>query len=265
MTAASSPVYRMLPPKSSGQTQGRLHVTTPVTRELFETAPRPPRGKPAHIWQGVVKRSPDVLAVSPPDMKKRPWLYRCPAYMCFYQLSFSSEKDAQTGAEKHQANGCPWFGGGTTTLSWGIMSDSFIAPIWRLLDECMDSIMAQPATIEESNRQIQARIEARAYANTLALLMPPFFHHPDEIAREAKVRYEKRKAGEDYETHGMGRLRFKPPNTNLDSIGRVVQKGPQLDEATIKGIKAALDSKLFQPEQLAATYAVPVSYIKSLA
>lgn len=153
------------------------------------------------------------------------------------------------------------------------MSEQFVKPIWSFLDAAMDVIKSEQLDAISADNRERAKQEARAYANVLAVLMPPFFSHPDEIAREAMVRWQKRKAGEDYETPGMGRLRYKPPNTTLTTAGlpktdtsiQMTTKVIELDDATQKGIKAALESGLFTAKQLAATYSVSEAYIQSLA
>lgn len=233
-------------------------------RKRFDCVPGPGRGKPPHVWAGVHKKDPEVLKLLS-DQKKHPWGFRCPAPMCFYQISTTSEKDAESARSRHEATGCPWFGGGSTTLDWGAMSGSFLDPIWAQLDARMSDIMDN--LTPETDAHQRAKYEARGLAISLAILMPPFFHTPDEIAREAKVRYDKRKAGEDYETHGIGRLRYKPPSSTIRDVHTSSTPAPQkhlLDEATRKGVIAALESGLFKPEQLANTYSVSVAYIKSL-
>lgn len=164
-------------------------------------------GKPGHIWPGVFK-----VSDSHPDKKNR-WRLACPAPLCFYQGAYPDQGTANRLQETHP---CPWFGGGTTTLSWGIMSDMFLAPIWKKLDRAVDNLMLEKAKTPEElgheydnlHRQEGA---CRGLAEALAVLMPPFFHTGDEIVQEAVIRWQKRQAGEDYETPGIGRLRFKTP------------------------------------------------------
>lgn len=171
-------------------------------------------GKPGHIWPGVYK----IPKSYPADAQKHPWHFNCPAPLCFYRGAYTDELAARRIQETHP---CPWFGGGTTTLSWGIMSDMFLAPIWKKLDEVMNQLMlekmaaasaAGATMVEEHNREIlMLQNQARGMAEALAILMPPFFSTGDEIAQEALVRWQARQKGEDYETPGIGRLRFAVP------------------------------------------------------
>lgn len=158
-------------------------------------------GKPGHIWPGVYRIPKSYPAAS----QKHPWHFNCPAPLCFYRGSYTDELMARKIQETHQ---CPWFGGGKTTLSWGIMSDMFLAPIWADLDGLMDIIKSDESSEEEKAR---CRYAARGVATALAHLMPPFFHTWEEIATEAAVRWQARQKGEDYETPGIGRLRFAVP------------------------------------------------------
>lgn len=167
-------------------------------------------GKPGHIWPGVwrVPKSYDQAF---------PWRFNCPAPLCFYHGGYTDEIMANKMQETHT---CPWFGGGKTTLSWGIMSDMFLVPIWKKLDDAVDDLMAykngEGDDYVENIKLGRKEGTCRGLAEALADLMPPFFHTGDEVVQEAMVRYEKRQAGEDYETPGLGRLRFKvPPGAEL--------------------------------------------------
>jgi len=164
-------------------------------------------GKPGHLWPGVYKVPQSYT--SSPDMKKHPWRFNCPAPLCFYHGGYADEAMARKVQETHP---CPWFGGGTTTLSWGIMSDMFLAPIWKKLDDAVDELMRIKSRTHDYDPDMrQQEGLCRGLAESLAVLMPPFFSTGDEIAQEAMVRYEKRQAGEDYETPGIGRLRYSVP------------------------------------------------------
>lgn len=240
-----------------------------VVQELFEREPAPQLGKPPQVWQGVHKK----WAADTADSKAKPYVCRCPAPMCFWNTSHKTEKDAQTALTTHP---CPWFAGGTTTLSWGVMAESFVTPIWKLLDECMDALMALPlmevVDTETSRERDTLKAQARAYANTLAVLMPPFFHHPDEIAREAKVRYDKRTVGEEYETPGMGNRRYEkagstrvmdPPPATTSRTYAPRSGGKVLSDDEKTGIKMALAMGGFPVAQLAKTYGVTEQQIEA--
>lgn len=164
-------------------------------------------GKPGHIWPGVYK-----IPLAQKD-QTNPWRFCCPAPMCFHTGAYADEAAAKKVQETHT---CPWFGGGTTTISWGIMSDQFLAPMWEELDRLVNLIKdpyqadsEAPGNDREMMFDLQG--QARGIAFALSRLMPPFFHTVEEISQEALVRWEKRLAGEDYETPGIGRLRFKVP------------------------------------------------------
>jgi hypothetical protein len=156
-------------------------------------------GKPGHIWPGVHK-----IPLSFKNQSK-PWKVNCPAPLCFFVGSYEFEASARKAQETHQ---CPWFGGGTTTISWGIMSSQFLSPMWAELDRLVDFVKKEDEDPAERGKASQ---QAKGLAFALATLMPPFFSTVEEISHEALVRWEKRQAGEDYETPGLGRLRFKVP------------------------------------------------------
>lgn len=233
----------------------------------FDRAPAPRMGKPPHVWRGVEKRDPATIPAN--DGKKYPWMYRCPAPLCFYNITCATEKDAERHRDTHK---CPWFAGGTTTIDWSIMSGSFLEPLWGMLDEQMELIMESP----NDDVKERARYEARGMAKTLAVLMPPFFHHPDEIAREAKKRYDMRVAQEDYETPGIGRLRLKPPQTTLDMVAaerpaptaprsNAVTSTAKLGDREKAAIKNAMSVPgMFTEKDLAKTYGVSEDVIRAV-
>jgi hypothetical protein len=250
-----------------------------VVDHLFNRDPAPKLGKPARAWQGVTNRKGQTK-----DQREHPWQYSCPAPMCFYTVTAKTEKDILRVESDHttKSDSCPWFGGGTTTLSWSIMAASFIEPIWKLLDECMDFIM-QPGNSDDDPVYAETRLkrqsEARAYANTLAVLMPPFFTHPDQIAKEAKRRWNVRQSDTFdperstvcYATPGIGHLRYKPAETTkvmettqVLQRPNAIQQLKALDQATTTAIKGALGSGMFTVKQLAATYGLTEAQVKAL-
>lgn len=133
--------------------------------------------------------------------------FACSRPLCFYNVMVASEAKRDAMERDHP---CPWYAGGTTTFSWGSMADEYLAPIWNLLDEEVKTIQGDVDFDRE-----EARIRARAYARVLALLMQPFFTEPDAIVREAIRRHSERKKGEEPETPGIGRLRWKRPEATV--------------------------------------------------
>lgn len=210
-----------------------------------------------------------------------PWQFRCPAPFCFYVIMAPDEATLDERIEKHK---CPWFGGGTTTYSWGVMSDSYIGPIWEMLDREVDIIKGggDPTRTDDQIRQDMqmSRYKARGLAEALGVLMAPFFTTANEIVKEAIVRWEKRQAGENYETPGLGRLKWKRVDLDHDPsspswltqehdpafvktpAAQVAAKpSHSLSPETVALIKA---SSNFPAEILATAYGVTVEVIKSI-
>lgn len=157
--------------------------------------------KTANGWPGVTKvnfKHPGI---------QYPWKFHCPQALCFFVVVAATEEILNERIETHP---CPWYGGGTTTFSWGVMSDEYLEPIWAKLDAEVDTIKAE-TTDYPTDKFTQARYRARGLAEALAILMPPFFTTGDEIVREAMVRWEKRQAGQPYETPGIGRFKWNRP------------------------------------------------------
>lgn len=241
------------------------------------TTPKHQRpGKKGYHWPGVYKAEGKHLD------KDTIWRLRCPAPMCFYQGAYRTEAEANMLQETHP---CPWFGGGTTTISWGIMSEQYLAPMWEELDRVVDLIKApnQPdpeAPGNDREMMFDLQGQARGIAFALSRLMPPFFHTVEEISQEALVRWLKRQVGEDYETPGMGLLRFKaPPGADvMTPAGQY--KSPEFDPKAprkkavpvnlrhnltadeVAKIKAA--GSMMPADMLASAYGVSEAVIKSI-
>jgi hypothetical protein len=162
--------------------------------------------KTADGWPGVVK-----LNFKHPGLQY-PFKFYCPQPLCFYHIVAADETTLNVRIETHP---CPWHGGGTTTFSWGVMSDTYLQPIWEMLDRQVDILKGAGADTRCDDEVLSdmrtARHQARGMAEALAILMPPFFTTGDEIVREALVRWENRQAGIDYETPGIGRFKFQRP------------------------------------------------------
>lgn len=220
-------------------------------------------GKRGHQWPGVWETPKHYKS-----RKEAPWRLSCPAPLCFYNGGYKTELQARRVQETHP---CPWFGGGTTTISWGVMSDQFLQFIWKDLDEIMDVLMVTETPSEE---RVEWQGRARGLAQALAILMPPFFHDPDEIAQEALVRWEKKQAGEEYETPGIGRLRFQsPPGADVMTPAGLYRVSPEhdptlpkrppahsLSDQDIAAIRKAKDH--FPIAALATAYGVTEAVIK---
>lgn len=227
-------------------------------------------GKLPWVWVGVSKR----LDTDTAEGKKYPWLVRCPAPMCFYNVSAKSEKDAERVFAEHQEKTCPWYGGGSTTFGWSIMSEGFISKIWKMLDDQVD-IIKDPNQIPE-HREAAGKT-ARGIAMSLSVLMPPFFHNADDIVRESIKRWNARQAGDDtYQTNGVGHLAWKKAMTDQEIASHtgqaktpVIKDKPavaqvNLGEREQLAIRTAADSGLFTPEQIAATYKVDVAIVTAI-
>jgi hypothetical protein len=155
--------------------------------------------------------------------------------------------------------------------------------LWVELDTTMDSLMNVASVPNAHEGQVQLlRTRARAQAETLAILMSPFFNNADEIAREAKKRYDARKSGnEGYVTPGIAGEEYVPPavpssppraaggQTGQSGVSRTKSSssssrrtGKTLPPGAIPSIKEALEKKMFTVEQIARSYGLSVDEVK---
>lgn len=144
----------------------------------------------------------------------------------------------------------------------GINPNDILLRTWQRLDEFTHWLMfnqdGDPAEM------LANKVKARAYAEVLADMMPPFFDNPDDIVREAVQRYKNRENPE-YETPGLGVKTLAPYDTMPYTHAASPKKAePQLDDKTQAGIKKALESGMFTVAQLAKSYSVSEATIESL-
>lgn len=154
------------------------------------------------------------------------------------------------------------------------MSQTLLEQAWEDLDEVMDVLMDGNLDADQVQR---FRGEARGMAKLLARFMSPHLRTADDIAREAKRRYDARKAGEQYETPGLGHRRQEPPpgspvRTAPASVSAGRATGPRTKASKIStlsveertAIKAALNSGLFEVKQLCDIYKLTPEDVESL-
>lgn len=169
-------------------------------------------------------------------------------------------KSVEAGQDVATTHHCPSVG---PTKIGGSMTKTLVVQVWDLLDADMTKLM------EGEGDKAILKASCRAYAEVLAIFMVPFFHTADEIAREASRRYKAKKADEEYETPGLGSLKYMPP---LGSPERTVPKAApaqsksMFDAKTLAAIKFASESGIFKVEEIAKMYHVTVADIeKALA
>jgi hypothetical protein len=196
--------------------------------------------------------------IAPAKLEGR-YLFACPKPNCYRRLTFKSFEKAKLEEVNHS---CPYWGG-ETKVSWSV-AKTLVQQLWDKLD-------IEYSLIVESQAQNpdETKGRARAFAESIAIFMPPFFSTADDVVREAGRRYKADKAGEQYETPGLGSRRYEgairedskhtPRSTkqapNQTSIGAV-------DEQTRKAIEFALDSGMFSAEELSKTYKLSIDVVK---
>jgi len=145
--------------------------------------------------------------------------------------------------------------------SMGINPNDILLETWKKLDE-VTSFILDP-TLNAVPEKDEAKIKARAYAEILALMMPPFFIDADAIVREAVQRYKNRDNPE-YETPGLGQKSLAQYDNMPYAHDTPKSKAePELDAKTKAAIKMALESGMFTAKQLATSYGVSEATIES--
>ncbi len=138
--------------------------------------------------------------------------------------------------------------------SMGINPNDILLETWNRLDYYTDLALNHP-------EMPGSKHAARAVAEVLALMMPPFFNNADDIVREAVRRYNNCD-NPDYETPGLG-----IKSLSVHDTMPYADKPPvkiTLDERTQEAIKKALEMKLMTAQQLAKSYNVSVEEIRAI-
>lgn len=187
-------------------------------------------------------------------------VYRCPEPDCYYARQVPLKDEPP----EHK---CPEMNG-TTRVGWTVYGPSLLEKTWAELDRVTKEIMEQVHQPAEVGSQ---RGYAQGLAFTLSLFMAPHLTTPQDVAREAKRRYENRNNPE-YCTPGLAERKYEPPpgdhklsrQTEQRAKVSAAPKQPQhkLTDEQITMIKSA--ASMFSPEDLAGMYEVPVTVIKSL-
>lgn len=149
--------------------------------------------------RGVYRR--EKGAVTQVEIDRHPWGFECERPDCQLILSAPTEEAARLIEATHT---CPYYGG-KTTYGWSI-TVTLVEEVWQKLDADMMSLM-QP---EAGTDFVSLKARLRAFAEVLAIFMKPHFTTADEIAREARRRYDNR-LDPEYCTAGLEQRRFEPP------------------------------------------------------
>jgi hypothetical protein len=177
-------------------------------------------------------------------------VYACPEPHCYYRILMRDEHD-------YTDHKCPFFG--DKKAGWSV-TKTLVEQVWDLLDRSLDEIMS-PSALPKDYHQAQAR----AYCRVLAIFMQPIFADEDAIADEARKRYKMRKAGEPYETPGLGSLRYAGlPESPSKPRAKSAPSAPKLSAQEIASIKQAHTSGFFSIEDIATTFKITVDQVNTV-
>jgi hypothetical protein len=192
------------------------------------------------------------------DIAKHPFIVICTESHCTLHMSAPSYEE---GVRVYGAHHCPHLGG-PTKIGYSVTL-TIVETAWQKLDAVMDLIM-DPAASTLPEQTMRAKYEARGMAEIIALFMGPFFTTPDDVAKEAKKRWQARRDGDTaYETVGLGHLKYQaPPGGPRD---KTVEPAHKLTDKEIAGIKAALGSGMMKDVELAKMYGVSVAIIRQVS
>ena len=208
------------------------------------------------------------------DITRYPYKVHCIERNCNYSVA---AKSYEAGVAKYTSHTCPYIGG-PTSIGWSVTLTT-LEKCWIKLDAVMVELMegnyppmGQDASSPENPERVRLKGVCRGMAELLAEFMGPHFRTTDEIAGEAKRRYDAKKAGEPYETVGLGHLRLQgPPGENKYAPKPVTApraapftKAATFTDEECESIKFAAESGMFTNEQLAKTYKVKVEIIEAV-
>lgn len=159
----------------------------------------------AENWKGVRESSTDP---------RYPWLHECAAELCYRRLTFASREEAERDQRDHACPqvGAKWIGEQPTM--------SILSEAWGALDLKYAEYKSQVKSLPESEK---ARLqgEMRGMAEVIAMFMSPFFSTADAVGLEVVRRWKAKASGEQYETPGLGSLKYAFPGV----VRGAAQKG----------------------------------------
>jgi hypothetical protein len=232
---------------------------------------------------------PHLVELFHKEHGKYPWLVFCEEPNCWYRHAAKTKEEGEASLAKHP---CPY-----ATPSRGFLVPiSAVGKMWEKYDAAIAELMEgnyPPVTIAdpvsdddagqhevENPEKVRLKGVCRGMAEMLAEVMSPHFKTPDEIVGEGVRRYKAKKAGEQYETPGLGGLAFakqrslewkegvnKAGGTPVKSATPAQTKINPLDKfkpEEIKAIKAAKDMGMMDEAQLAKMYKVTEAVIKAV-
>lgn len=186
-------------------------------------------------------------------------VYRCPEPMCYYARQVPR-------TEQPPQHNCPEMNG-TTKVGWTVYGPSLLEKCWAELDR-VTARLIDPILAGDKE---QDKGYAQGLAFTLSLFMAPHLTTSQDIAREAKRRYEN-KDNPEYCTPGLAERKYEPPpgdhklSRQTEHRAKVMATKPKvshtLTEQQISMIKAG--AEMFSAEDLAPMYGVSVAVIQSL-
>lgn len=212
------------------------------------------------VRRGVYQRFHNSMTAV--EISAHPWGFECTRPDCHFSVCAISEEHAHLIESTHP---CP-YAGGTTTYGWSIVA-TLLEEVWKKVDDDMLSLMQPEANTDYA--ALKARL--RAFAEVLAIFMKPHFTTADEIAREARRRYDHRNDPE-YCTAGLAQRRLEPPPDSaskyeppsLQNAYSAVEKAKsKLTEKQITSIKAFADNG-FPLDAIAKAQGVTVEVVKTV-
>ncbi len=178
-------------------------------------------------------------------------VFACPEPNCYYRILMRGPDDSTD----HR---CPFIG--DKKVGWSV-TKTLVEQVWEMLDQSIDIIKKDPP--DQLNGEY-SKHQARAYCNVLAIFMKPIFQSSDEIAREGLKRWQMRQSGEDYETPGLGHLRYAGLEDSKPRAKSGPPATPSLSEAERTAIVNGFNSGMFTEQELAAAFKVTVDQIKQV-
>lgn len=173
-------------------------------------------------WQGVTLRdNPGNL----PDIAAHPYSVRCPKKHCYYAVCADDEASAH---EKLRTHKCPR--SGETKIGWS-MTKTLVQQVWDRADAHYAKLQDFKENMVDEETSPRRYCTVKGALNelcwTLSIFMVPHFTSAKEVGEELRRRYDAKQAGEDYETPGLGALRYSPPPGSESKYGRTTEPAPK--------------------------------------
>lgn len=142
--------------------------------------------------------------------------------------------------------------------------DDLLVDLWNRLDQTVDKIRSA----EHQHEAEFNKAQGLAFAESISIVMRPFYEDATAVLRESMARWKARQAGVEHDTPGLAESIWDPASRfdgtpySVENEARVrsgvksapTKTGNLIPESAVATVKQGIESKMFTITQIAASY-----------